>query len=212
MIGLEHIYRQHHSQNRQPGFVILKDIRGEFLRNAIGTKKQILDIGCRDGALTGTYVKNNKVLGIDIDREALQRAEDNLGISVKHMDLNGPWDLPENSFDAVVAAEVLEHIYYPDRIIQKIKTVLNSQGKLVGSIPNAFSLKNRLRYLKGSRVYTPLADPTHINHFSRKEFEKLLKSNFEHVSIVPIGRYAFLEKWFPGFFSFVLLFEASQKK
>lgn len=191
---------------------MLKGIRGSFLVERIGKGKNVLDIGCRDGALTSTYCQGNNVLGLDIDQEALDYAATQFDIETKQVDLNGDWGVVENFYDAVVAGEVVEHLYSPDDVVRKIANVLKDEGVFLGSVPNAFSLKNRLRYVLGTKEHTPLADPTHINHFSRKELEDLLGKYFKIVNIFPIGKYAFLERFFPGLFSFVLIFEAREKK
>lgn len=209
--SLEGIYTTHHRDRRGESFILQGDIRGAFLKETIGTGKKVLDIGCRDGALTGYYAQGNEVLGLDIDSDALARAQAKFGIETKHTDLHGDWGVPANSFDVVVAAEVVEHLYYPDVVLEKIRMALRSGGMLVGSVPNAFSLANRLRFLRGTKKGTPLSDPTHINQFSRPEFESLLKKYFHEVEIIPLGRFSFFDKFFPGLFSFMILFRAKKK-
>lgn len=210
--GTEKVYNYHHTLHRSRGQSVFKDIRGEFLREKIGKNKKVLDMGCRAGALTSTYCDGNNVLGLDIDNMALEIAKKNLGINVKHINLNSDWSIQNDCFDVVVAGEILEHLYYPEKIIQKVTNVLKSDGAMIGSVPNAFSLINRVRLFFGRKRNTPLCDPTHINHFSRKELKELLEKHFSVVNIYPLGRYAFLDKFFPGMFSFMLLFEAKRKK
>jgi 2-polyprenyl-3-methyl-5-hydroxy-6-metoxy-1,4-benzoquinol methylase len=212
MTGLEQTYIYHHTKGGRRGRTMFGEQRGVFLREAIGTGKTILDIGCRDGELTREFYKGNKVLGIDIDLEALAKIKQELGIDTDKIDLHGNWNLPTESFDVVVAGEVLEHLYYPQIVLGKVADVLKSDGILVGSVPNAFSLINRTRLFFGIKKGTPLNDPTHINHFKRSELERLLKEQFANVEILPLGKYAWLDKFFPGFFSFMFLFKASHKK
>lgn len=208
MSGPKDIYEQHHKTNREAGFSILKEERGELLKELIGTGKMVLDIGCRDGALTKHFIHGNQVLGVDIDEVALKEAA-KLGIQVKSMDLGGDWsELQGLEFDVVVAGEVLEHLYFPGQVLTKIIGHLKPGGKLIGSVPNAFSVKNRLRYLRGSRKHTPLYDPTHINHFSAQELRGLLREYFSKVTILGLGRYKRLAKLSPNLFSFDLFFVA----
>ncbi|MFT5179646.1 MAG: 2-polyprenyl-3-methyl-5-hydroxy-6-metoxy-1,4-benzoquinol methylase [Candidatus Paceibacteria bacterium] len=209
--GLEKTYKHHHTKGSRRGHSMFKDIRGEFLRDRIKTGKKVLDIGCRDGVLTKEYAEGNTVLGVDIDQEALDDLAERLSIETRKIDLHADWNIPKNSFDVVVAGEVLEHLYYPDIVVSKISDVLKDGGMLIGSVPNAFSLINRLRLLIGKKKGTPLCDPTHINHFSRKELKTVLIKNFKNVKITPLGNYAFLDRFFPGYFSFMLLFEATKK-
>jgi len=210
--GTEQVYAFHHRSRNRLGTSAFSDFRGDFLRQNIGSGKNVLDIGCRDGILTATYCEGNNVLGLDIDNGALKEAETKLGIKTLHTDLHSDWQVKENSFDVVVAGEVLEHLYYPRLVIKKVKNALTSDGLFIGSVPNAFSLRNRLRLLFAAKRNTPLADPTHINHFSRRELENILKDNFVHVSVEPLGRFPWLDHIFPGLFCFMLLFKASGKK
>lgn len=208
--SLKHIYTDHHQANRERGFSILKDTRGLLIKNIIGTGKKVLDIGCRDGALTKYFSDSNSVMGIDIDDSALAEARKSLGIETMNIDLNGNWsELTGRKFDVVIAGEVLEHLYFPNKIIEKVAEHLIKGGKFVGSVPNAFSLKNRLRYLFGRKRYTPLSDPTHITQFHLQELTCMLNKHFSQVRVLGLGRYATLARLFPGLFGFDLFFVCS---
>ncbi|MCX6789782.1 MAG: methyltransferase domain-containing protein [Candidatus Gribaldobacteria bacterium] len=206
MTELSKIYSFHNAQERGRGFVIFGKERGELFAKWLGQGKRILDLGCRDGALTKYYTTGNEILGLDIDQGGLDICHQELGIETKLLDLNGDWDLADESFDAVVAAELLEHLYYPEKVLQKIYDALRPGGVFVGSVPHAFSLMNRWRILLGKKEGTPLADPTHINHFAYGEFEKMLKNIFSEVEIAPFTRFRLLGKFFPRYFSFLLFF------
>lgn len=208
---LENIYRSHHATRRGQDFVLLGGERGRFIADHVGTGKRILDIGCRDGALTASFAPGNTVLGADIDSEALARAQERLGIQTVQIDLNGVWGLGTERFDAVVAAEVVEHIYYPEKVFEKVHQVLVPGGVFVGTVPNAFSLANRVRYLLKQKKNTPLMDPTHINHFVVAELSRLLAERFVDVEIEGLGRLGILAKQFPQAFAFDLAFVARKK-
>jgi len=209
---LQKIYLKHHQKGDRCGMSILKEDRGNFFKEKIGENKKVLDIGCRDGILTEMYRCNNDVTGVDIDIEALKVAKDNLGIKTMELNLYGDWNLSNVFFDVVVAGEVLEHLYFPQKIIKKITKVLKEDGVFLGSVPNAFSLKNRLRLMLGRKRGTSLEDPTHINHFSYSEFRHILEKYFKDVKIYPLGNFAWADKFWPGMFSFGFLFEAKNKK
>lgn len=205
--SLQNIYESHHSKNRPQNFSILEEERSDLLKKYIGTGKKILDIGCRDGNLTKHFVSRNTVTGVDIDTNALLKAKEQLNIETLIVDLNGEWqELNDRKFDFVVAGEILEHLYYPENVIKKVLKHLDKGGVFIGSIPNAFSLKHRLRYLFGTKKYTPLSDPTHINHFEYKEFKNLLDKYFSDVEVIGLGRYKLLSKIFPSFVSFDFFF------
>ncbi|MCE9629067.1 MAG: class I SAM-dependent methyltransferase [Candidatus Vogelbacteria bacterium] len=203
------IYEYHHSTARAEDFSILKEARGKLFKFLVGQNKMVLDIGCRDGALTSFFVEGNKVLGVDVDSISLLRAKERLNIETTILDLHGNWaEISGRSFDCVVAGEVLEHVYYPEEVIKKVRGHLNSGGVFIGSVPNPFNFKNRLRYLLGSKKGTPLSDPTHINHFHINELRSVLGKYFSKVEIIGLGRWVKLARWFPGWCSFDLVFVA----
>lgn len=210
--SIKEMYEKHHLNNRPRGTVIFEKERSQFLIGKIGKNKKVLDVGCRDGSLTKYFLKDNDVLGLDIDSQALDYAKNNFNMKVEETDLNGEWNLLANKFDVVVCAEILEHLYYPNNVLKKIKEVLTSEGVLLGTIPNAFSFKNRIRLLCAKKKNTPLNDPTHINHFSWKELEGILSNHFLDVKLYPGGRFAKFDKFLPGWFSFFIMFEAKNKK
>ncbi|MBU1036978.1 methyltransferase domain-containing protein [Patescibacteria group bacterium] len=204
---LKNIYEKHHQLKKRAAFSVLEKQRGELIKNTIGTGKKILDLGCRDGTLTKYFVEGNQVLGIDIDENLLTQAKNNLGIETLLLDLNDDWSaLNERKFELIVAGEILEHLFFPEEIFKKVVEHLSQQGVFLGTVPNAFSLKNRIRYLLAKKKNTPLEDPTHINHFNYWEFKNLLKKYFKEVNIIGLGRYKILAKLMPNFFAFDLFF------
>lgn len=210
MSVLDAIYRYHHREERHRDFTLFPEERAAFFRHHLGTGKKILDIGCRDCALTKLFWEGNEVTGIDIDRDALESCRA-AGIPVRAVDLNGAdWGFPPETFDAAVAGEILEHVYYPGQFLKRIYTLLKPGGVLVGSTPNAFSLKNRIRLFLGRKRGTPLEDPTHINHFSYRELRSLLTgAGFANVRVEPLvvkRRYRLLGRASPGLVGFSLLF------
>ena len=207
------LYERHNFEKRGDGFSILKAERSALFKQAIGTGKKVLDLGCRDGALTTSFVEGNVVVGADIDSVALAKAKAALGIETVEIDLHGDWaELGDRTFDAIVLAETLEHVYHPDIILGKVAARLVNGGMFVGSVPNGFSLKNRVRLALGTKRHTTLMDPTHINHFQYHELKSLLEQRFENVQIVPLGRYAHLDKFWNGMFAFDLAWICSNPK
>jgi 2-polyprenyl-3-methyl-5-hydroxy-6-metoxy-1,4-benzoquinol methylase len=211
-MSLSDIYSAHHATSRDEGFSILEKERGRLIAELIGEGKTVLDIGCRNGVLTKFFIKGNTVTGVDIDPVALEVAHKNLGIETFHMDLLGEWEeLRERTFDVIVCGEVLEHLYFPAKVTEKVARHLNTGGMFIGSVPNAFSLRNRLRYLLGQKKNTPLEDPTHITQFHINELRVMLQKNFDSVEVRGLSRFQKLADMHPGFFAFDLFFIAKKK-
>ncbi len=208
---LSEVYEYHHEKTRKTEFSMLEKERGAIFSRWIGTGKKVLDIGCRDGTLTSYFAKGNDVLGLDIDTKMLALCKKKLGIRTRVIDLHGDWNLKEK-FDVVVAAEVLEHLYYPDIICKKVADVLKPGGIFIGSVPNAYNIKNRIRYLFGIQKNTPLEDRTHINQFSYKILRETFKKSFREVKLMGIatGIGAEIARTFPNLGSFMLIWKCTK--
>jgi SAM-dependent methyltransferase len=130
----------------------------------------VLDLGCRYGALSRAYLEGNELLGLDVDREALAEAE-KLGIETRWADVEQPLGLDDASFDVVVAGELLEHVRDPEALVAEVRRVLKPGGRFVGSVPNSYRVKNRLRFLLGR---APEQDPTHLHMYAPADVRALL--------------------------------------
>jgi SAM-dependent methyltransferase len=164
-------YAEHNRTERGAGFVFAGPERAALFKRYVGGPgRRVLDLGCRDGALTRTYVESNEVVGVDADREALAAAA-GLGIETRWADLDQPLDFPDASFDVVVAGELLEHLRDPAPLVAETRRVLRPGGTFVASVPNAYRLKRRLLFLLGR---PPDDDPTHLQMFSPSDVRALL--------------------------------------
>jgi SAM-dependent methyltransferase len=175
-MGLEQLserYAEHNRLERGAGFVFAGPERVELFRRYVGGPgRRVLDLGCRDGSLTRAYADGNEIVGVDADREALAAAAA-LGIETRWADLDEPLDFDDASFDVVVAGELLEHLRDPRRVVGDVRRVLRPGGTFVASVPNAYRLKNRVRFLLGR---DPEDDPTHLQMFSPSDVQRLLGS------------------------------------
>jgi SAM-dependent methyltransferase len=168
---IEAAYRRHHEESRSKSFVFAGAERADLFRRYVGGPgRRVLDIGCRYGALTRAYVEGNDVVGVDVDRDALAEAA-KLGIATVWGDADEPLPFEDASFDVVVCGELLEHIRDPAGLVAEARRVLRPGGTFVGSVPNGYRLKNRLRFLLG---ISPHEDPTHLHLFSPSDLNALL--------------------------------------
>jgi len=163
-------YRRHH-RDRTGTFVYGGGERTELFRRYVGGPgRRVLDVGCRYGALTRAYLAGNEVVGVDVDRWALDEAA-RLGIETQWADIEEGLPFEDESFDVVAAGELLEHVRDPAALVAEARRVLRPGGTFVGSVPNGFRLKNRLRFLAGRK---PENDPTHLHLFSPDDLRALL--------------------------------------
>ena len=207
---LASLYSTHNLRTRGKYFCIYEKERSEYLIRNIRENSDILDLGCRDGALTKYVVKDNRVLGCDIDAASLIRAKKVGLTNTLQINLNGNWkELKSKRYNFILAFEIIEHLYHPQKVMEKITHHLSPGGSLLGSVPNGFSLLNRIKLGMGIKKGTSLEDPTHINHFSYNELKNLLEQYFAEVEILPLTdkKYIWPARLNPGLFSYMFMFK-----
>lgn len=180
---LEKHYQNHHEVGDRYGYLVCHGSRKPLLHKWIGEGKKILDLGCRDGELSASFINGNEVIGVDVDRAALQKAEENHQMETLWVDLNKEWPFAKKSFDVIVACELLEHLFFIERIMEDIFFSLKEGGLFIGSVPNSFRMRNRWKFLWGKEFDK---DPTHVHRFSYKSLYQLLSSFYTTPFILPL--------------------------
>ncbi len=95
----------------------------------------------------------------------------------------------EEVYDAIIAADVLEHLYDPGAVLSQAGRLLKPEGRVVISIPNTAYGGLILDLIAGSFQYRDegLLDRTHIRFYTRASFLGLLESlGFEIESVEPV--------------------------
>jgi SAM-dependent methyltransferase len=177
-------YHEHHGRRQE--FVFGADDRAGLIAQLVGGPDlRVLDLGCRTGALTQHYAAGNVVIGVDVDQRALEQASARLGIETVWADVEEELPFPDDSFDVVVAGELLEHLADPAAAVVHVGRVLKPGGRFVGSVPNAFRLKSRIRFAAGRH---PETDATHLQLFTPAL--TTLLGDFDDVRVrFAVGRY-----------------------
>lgn len=65
----------------------------------------------------------------------------------------------DNLFDAVIALELIEHLYDPDHFLEEVYRVLKPSGYFILSTPNLASIHNRIALLFGFQPFS--MNPSH---------------------------------------------------
>jgi methionine biosynthesis protein MetW len=147
---------------------------------------RVLDVGCASGYLGAAlhHEKACRVWGIDVDPASVEAARARGYEDVVQADLDAP-DLPADlaaglglpdSFDAILAADVLEHLTRPLPLLARLTPLLRPGGTLVVSLPNIGHLTTRLGLLAGRFEYTEtgILDRTHVRLYTFKTARALL--------------------------------------
>ena len=107
-------------------------------------RANVVDLGCGDGKFTLKIKEKigcDKILGVDIDDEALDKAKKK-GIIVKKINLDAPLPFRDDSFDVVTSNQVIEHLFYPVRFMREVYRIVKSGGYCVISTENLASWDN----------------------------------------------------------------------
>lgn len=145
----------------------------------VGDDKSVLEIGAGPGSIT-KHMKatgNCKVVALEIDEDAIIRLEP-FCEAVYRADLNNPtWPslLEGKTFDSVVAADVLEHVYDPWSTLEAMKGLLKEDGNIVISLPHVGHSAVVACVLDEDFDYRDwgLLDRTHIRFFGLKNMQAL---------------------------------------
>ncbi len=162
--------------------------------------KRILDVGCGAGALGFALKKeiDAEVWGIEIVNQQAEKAKEKLD-KVLIGDINEKIkELPDNYFDTIIFADVLEHLPYPDETLEKIHRKLKNNGELIASIPNVQHWTVIKALLEGTWRYEDagILDKTHLRFFTDKTaLEMFEKTGYEvkHIEATLLDDYKFTD-------------------
>lgn len=161
---------------------------------------KILDIGVGDGIyeaiLEDDLKKRCEFFGIDISKEQAQRSKQYFK-EIKIVDINsGNLPYENNYFDIVIASEILEHVFSPEKVLNEAQRVLRKNGFMILTFPNSSSLQFRLGiFLNGS---SPLlnypGNREHIRFFTSSDIQKLINDDIKLLKKIGLGSFLF-DKW-----------------
>jgi len=158
------------------------------LMGLIPPNSKVLEFGCASGFMSREMVKrlNCTIVGVELDHEAAQLAVqwcDRVLVG-DAMKMDFPSLLGNEKFDVILFADVLEHLYHPWLILQKVKPFLSENGAVVCSIPNIAHGSIRLSLLGGEFFYRNigLLDDTHIRFFTLETTRLMFENNGYFIS------------------------------
>lgn len=205
----------------------LKFISDSLKKHGVHRGGRILDIGCGNGNIS-IYLgmQGYQVTGIDISEKTIRKARSinrlpNVEFKVSSAEALGNTN---ETFDAIVCSEVLEHLRDPGMILSYVGRLLGFNGILIVTVPNGRGPRELLvtrpiQYLKkrnniawkilgkfksilgynGYSAQTDADDLEHLQFFTIPKLRWLADQNL--FRIIEIGRSNFIEDVFP--FSFL---------
>jgi SAM-dependent methyltransferase len=138
--------------------------------------KDVLDVGC-GFATTSQFIqrRGNRVVGIESNADAVAVARTRIA-QVIESDLQTVPNL--GKFDAIIFADVLEHLAWPVGVLRKYAELLKPGGTIIVSLPNVGLWSVRLGLLFGRFRYqdSGVLDRTHLRFFTRRSAIEMLRS------------------------------------
>jgi len=142
----------------------------DYILQELKGAKDVLSVGCGPAIIeTGLAEHGFNVTGLDISKEALDQAPDNIRTVV------GPaenMNFTESSFDAVIYVASIQFIEGYKQAIKETTRVLRSGGKLLVMLLNPQS-----RFFK-EKTANPASYINKIKHINLKEIERVIAEYF----------------------------------
>lgn len=162
------------------------EARESRLRKALATfereprRGRLLDVAAGSGiAAVALSDQGWDVVAADISEDLVEQIQDR-GIEAHVYDLaTGPLPFEDESFEAVFAGEIIEHLVDTTGFLDEIGRVLRPHGIVVVTTPNLASFENRLRLLAGRYpiwVEYSLSDQGHVRAYTLPTLRAHLQS------------------------------------
>jgi 2-polyprenyl-3-methyl-5-hydroxy-6-metoxy-1,4-benzoquinol methylase len=149
----------------------------QALLQARGTR--ILDVGCGAGAMGAALKRQGAswVAGVEGHPAAAAEARTHLDLVVAGDLMSAPLPFARGEFDALVFADVLEHVPDPAAALARYLPFLAAEGRVVVSVPNMRFYLVLWRLLRDRWEYTDsgIRDRTHLRIFTRRSLHDLLR-------------------------------------
>jgi SAM-dependent methyltransferase len=153
----------------------------------------LLDVGCYDGQFTARVVEprgpEERVIGVDLGASALRLAG-RRGLLPVRADIEAGLPFGCESFATVLAAEIVEHVFDTQSLVDELARVVKPGGWLAVSTPNLVALSGRAQLVLGRSPHNVEFDAGpatsgHIRYFTFGTLELLLR----RAGLVPLGRW-----------------------
>ncbi len=159
----------------------LRTVR-RFYREAGGDS--VLEIGCGEGHLLAELLEERRpalAVASDLSASVLVDASASHGGGVGFAAANA-YQLPfgDQSFDLVLACEVLEHLDEPARAVNELARVC--RGEVIVTVPRE-PLWRALNMMRGRYLSQLGNTPGHVRHLSRRAIVRLVATRFDIIDV-----------------------------
>lgn len=139
--------------------------------------RSVLDAGCGEGFLVHYLARKDprlRLTGVDVREEAIAHARNRYPDAARFRK-GSLYKLPfsDNSFDAVLCSEVLEHMEDVDRVLQELKRVTRRYVIVTAAREPFFKW-----FTGAARAVRFCGDPGHIHFWTHRAFRALMRRHF----------------------------------
>lgn len=113
----------------------IRSLRINKVKKLIPPKSKVLDIGCGYEGYFLQKIESHLSLGMGLDIDIKSNIKSKK-IKLKKFKLLKTIPEKDSSFDVVVALAILEHLEYPQNILEEIKRVLKPEGICILTTPH----------------------------------------------------------------------------
>ena len=145
----------------------------------VGHDKNVLELGTAGGVMTRALKSQGcRITGVEYEAELAAQAQPScetmLVGNLENLELEKQFGT--GRFDVVLAADVLEHLRNPEKILQSLRPLLAEGGYCVISLPNIAFSGLLAGLIQGHFQYKEkgLLDQTHLRFFTRSSIEDML--------------------------------------
>lgn len=161
----------------------------------------ILELGASSHGIVdaASLVNSNRnVIYADVEASPLHalREKQSINSSFISLDASKPLPIKDGSIAAVVAGELIEHLFDPIALLKETERVLKPGGVVVVTTPNTATFQDRLRFLFGGRPRQLDRVNPHLRlHISHSTYSSL-RRDFKSTSLEPLSFESNLVRWY----------------
>lgn len=158
----------------------------DFLK--IKKNDKVIEIGCEAGYLLKHLLGAKEVVGLDIAKNALKDARENIKSDKVKLVCADASDIPfkEHYFDKVICSQILEHLDNPSEVVAEVYRIVKPGGTVIVSVPCegiVTGVKKIFVKIGLFRLFFPNLEPGtsawHIQSFNKKTICKILNNYFK---------------------------------
>jgi 2-polyprenyl-3-methyl-5-hydroxy-6-metoxy-1,4-benzoquinol methylase len=150
-------------------------LRKMIARNISKEDFLLLDVGCGSAWCAKYFVpRKKKVVSLDVSFTNASKAMALVTSSDHAAVVADVFQLPfaENTFDTIVASEIMEHLYDPELFVKKLFYILKPGGKLLITTP----YNEKLEYNLCVHCNKPTPRNAHLHSFNKEKMTAIIKT------------------------------------